>query len=88
MTSRRRSLAGLWFAMLMITLAAWLFSVESSRTPIAALILLLAVGVKGLWLVDDFMGLRYCRPIWRHLLLGWLAFVLLFVALFYFWSLL
>lgn len=81
-------MTGLWLAMLAITLAAWLFAVESSQQPVAALFLLLAVALKGFWLVDDFMGLRYCKPIWRRLLLVWLSVVLSFVGLCYFWSLL
>lgn len=88
MSRKTRSATLLWLAMLAITLAAWLFAVESSQLPIAAFLLLLAVALKGLWLVDDFMGLRYCKPIWRRLLLLWLSVVLSFVGLCYFWSLL
>jgi hypothetical protein len=82
MTTTRRLdfiLAGLILA---TALTWWLGESGRSGTPVMAFVLGIA-GAKSLFVILDFMALRGVRRLWQALLVGWLALVLLLIALAY-----
>jgi hypothetical protein len=45
-----------------------------------------AAFLKGWVVINDFMALRQAPPLWRHLLVGWLVFVIAMILLAYHWG--
>ncbi|MCP5283628.1 MAG: cytochrome C oxidase subunit IV family protein [Burkholderiaceae bacterium] len=80
MTPGRRT-DGLWLALLAATALAWWLgetgAAASAWTPAAVWLL---AGAKGAVIALDFMALRQAPPLWRRLVLGWLATVIVLLA--------
>jgi preprotein translocase subunit SecY len=72
----------IWLALLAATAAtAWLGEHAGSQglgTGAAVVVMALSAG-KGCLIVLDYMELRHAPALWRRLLLGWLAAVVLLV---------
>lgn len=84
------SLTRAWLVLLGITVATyWMgesgLQGRGSALPVLAMFAL--TFVKG-WIVSlDFLALRHAPPLWRWLVVGWLALVLLLIVLAYWVSL-
>ena len=53
--------------------------VEGTAWPV--FVMLALAFLKGLWIALDFMELRHAPPLWRRLVVGWLAVVVLLILL-------
>jgi len=51
------------------------------RTAWPVFVMLALAFLKGLWIALDFMELRHAPPLWRRLVVGWLAVVVLLILL-------
>lgn len=70
-----------WLALLALTgLGWWLGHYTEGSWLLWAIILLSAI--KGQWLIDHFMGLMHGPKLFRAIVSGWLAGVLVCMALF------
>ena len=52
-----------------------------ARTAWPVYVMLSLAFLKGLWIALDFMELRHAPPLWRRLVVGWLAVVVLLILL-------
>lgn len=77
-----RRIDAIWLALLAATaITAWLGERAGAHglgAGAALLVMSLAVG-KGCLIILDYMELRHAPPLWRRLLLGWLATVVVLV---------
>ncbi|MBV7459769.1 MULTISPECIES: cytochrome C oxidase subunit IV family protein [unclassified Acidovorax] len=82
MTRLFHRIDALWLALLAATaLTTWLgerAGAQGLGTGAAVLVLALAAA-KGCLIILDYMELRHAPALWRRLLLGWLAAVVLLV---------
>ncbi len=74
----------LWVALLVATVLTWLIGRAGYVGPLAVSGILVIAAIKGWMIIQDFMGLRRVRPLWRGILLGWLL-VTLFIILLAYW---
>jgi cytochrome c oxidase subunit IV len=78
----------IWLALLAATaITAWLGEHAGARglgTSAAVLVLALAAA-KGCLIILDYMELRHAPALWRRLLLGWLATVVVLVLVATLW---
>jgi len=79
-----RTLDIVWAGLLLATLITWLIGEQGAAGPLTAVILLLLAGLKGWWIIDEFMGLRHAALQWRLIVLLWLILVLITIGLAYF----
>ena len=60
--------------MLVVLTAASVGTVEMmSFTSLSGLLIAAIAGIKGSFVILDFMEARHARPVWRNLYLGWLG---------------
>ncbi len=72
-----------WGGLLLATLVTWLLGEQGAAGPLAATMLLMLAGLKGWWIIDEFMGLRRAALHWRLIVLLWLLLVLTTIGLAY-----
>ncbi len=80
-----RALTLAWLALLAITATTWWLGgsgLQAGAGSMAAVLVLCALTfVKGLLVSLEFLELRHAPALWRWLVCGWLALVLLLIAL-------
>ncbi|NCN71216.1 MAG: cytochrome C oxidase subunit IV family protein [Rhodoferax sp.] len=80
----------LWLLLLAATgLTYWIGeSGQMGHRSIVPVSIIFGVAFLKAWVViNDFMALRQAPKLWRHLLLGWLTFVIGMILLAYQWGL-
>lgn len=77
-----RSVASIWLMLVVLT-AASVGTVEMMAfARLSGLLIAAIAGIKGSFVILDFMEARHARPVWRNLYLGWLGtMTLVLVAL-------
>lgn len=76
----------IWLALLLATgVTYWLgeSGLSGSAGMLPVLLMFAMAAAKGLWVIYDFMELRYAPRMWRVLLVGWLTFVTGMIVLAY-----
>lgn len=73
----------LWVALLVATVLTWLIGKTGYAGPVAVSAILVIAAIKGWMIIQDFMGLRRVRLLWRGLVLGWLLVTLLVILIAY-----
>ncbi|MBF5006938.1 cytochrome C oxidase subunit IV family protein [Diaphorobacter caeni] len=71
-----------WALLVIATLASWWLAEDPDAPHLGLLatgVVLALSGIKGVMIALDFMELSHAPRLWRRLLLGWLAAVLLVV---------
>lgn len=79
-----RYLDFVWAVLMVSTLLTWWIGKTTQLAPGLVIAVLVIAGIKGWLIIEDFMGLRRVRFLWRGLVLGWL-WATLFVILFAYW---
>ena len=73
----------LWAALLVATALIWLIGQAGYVGPVAVSAMLVIAALKGWMIIQDFMGLRRVRLLWRGLVLGWLLATLSIILIAY-----
>lgn len=73
----------LWIALLVATVLTWLIGKAGYAGPTAVFAILLIAGIKGWLIIQDFMGLRRVRLLWRGIVTGWLVATLAIILIAY-----
>ncbi|MFN6960854.1 MAG: cytochrome C oxidase subunit IV family protein [Rhodocyclaceae bacterium] len=73
----------LWIALLVATVLTWLIGKAGYAGPAAVIAILLIAGIKGWMIIQDFMGLRRVRLLWRGIVIGWLVVTLAIILIAY-----
>lgn len=76
-------LTRIWLAVTGLTLANFAVASVGWSGRWAMLTVLALAFVKGRLVIDYFMDLRYCRPLWRGIVMGWLGAVTAIIAFAY-----
>lgn len=88
MTVSRKSILHIWIGLMAATAVTWWLgeSGVSRSSGLWALAVMFGLAfLKGRWIVLDFMELRHAPPLWRRLMLGWLAGVIAVIVLSGWW---
>lgn len=85
--SGTRTLDFVWLVLILATGATWFIGETGSAGPVAVVVILAIALVKGWLVIREFMGLRWVKLLWRIVVVGWLAFILLLIALTYWMAL-
>jgi hypothetical protein len=72
-----------WVVLMAATAVTWFIGELHAAGPKAVALILAIAGVKGWLVIDDFMGLRRVKFLWRAVVLGWLLLVLAIIMLAY-----
>lgn len=72
-----------WIALTLATLLTWLVGKSGQAAPAMIVAVLGVSGFKGWLVVEDFMGLRRVKALWRFIMLGWLLLTLAVVLIAY-----
>ncbi|WP_126446295.1 cytochrome C oxidase subunit IV family protein [Sulfuricystis multivorans] len=73
----------LWVALLVATVLTWLIGKTAHAGPAAVSAILVIAALKGWMIIQDFMGLRRVKLLWRGLVLGWLLVTLAVILIAY-----
>ncbi|HEX8988263.1 MAG TPA: cytochrome C oxidase subunit IV family protein [Rhodocyclaceae bacterium] len=69
-----------WLALVAGTAITWGLGESGAAGRAVVLGMLAIAGVKGIWIVREFMGLRRVKFMWPGLVIGWLLLVLAIIA--------
>lgn len=70
---RHRSAASIWLMLVLLTVASVGTVEMMSFARLSGLLIAVIAGIKGSFVILDFMEARHARPVWRNLYLGWLG---------------
>ncbi|NWG30493.1 MAG: cytochrome C oxidase subunit IV family protein [Rhodocyclaceae bacterium] len=73
----------LWVALLVATVLTWLIGKTGYTGPLAVSAILVIAAIKGWMIIQDFMGLRRVRLLWRGIVVGWLLVTLAVILIAY-----
>ncbi|MFN3884328.1 MAG: cytochrome C oxidase subunit IV family protein [Rhodocyclaceae bacterium] len=73
----------LWVALLVATVLTWLIGKTGYAGPAAVIAILVIAALKGWMIIQDFMGLRRVRLLWRGIVQGWLLATLAVILIAY-----
>lgn len=76
-----------WIVMVLLTIASYFIGELGSGGLVATAFLLLAAGLKAIFIIRDFMELRGVSFLWRAIMYGWLLVVCLSIGIAYLFSL-
>jgi cytochrome c oxidase subunit IV len=89
MSVSRGSILRIWAGLMAATAVTWWLGesgVSRSAGMTAVAIMFGLAFLKGRWIVLDFMELRHAPPLWKRLMLGWLAGVITVIVLSGWWG--
>lgn len=82
-TNEVRTATFVWLLLLLFTLATYLIATYIPFGPVIMGIVLGVTFFKGRLVICHFMGVRYCRPLWRVVMMAYLLVVGSVIALAY-----
>jgi len=73
----------IWFVMMLLTLSSYTLGKLNFSGVGVVLFILLTAGIKGIFIVHDFMELKGVSLLWRVIMYGWLGIVCLAISITY-----
>jgi len=80
---RTHTLDIIWIALIVATLLTWFIGKAGQMGSGMVVAVLLISAVKGWLIIEDFMGLRKVKALWRGIVLAWLLLTLALILIAY-----
>ena len=79
-------LTRVWSVLLLLTLSTFIIGYLKLSGLYVVSFILLTVAVKGILIIDHFMGLRHVRVFWRFAMLGFVTVIPIIILIGYYLS--